>query len=148
MPERLQVVFDTNVLIPMIIPASQSARLLLRLHQAGHRVVTSPQIIREAREKMLTKERLRQWLGVADQEIERFLDRLPTVCYVVPGVRQAHGAVPADPKDDMIVAAALESRADYIVSEDKHLLELGQYQGIKIMNREQFGAELDRLGVP
>ena len=63
-------------------------------------------------------------------------------------VRQAHGSVPADPKDDMVVAAALEANASYIVSEDKHLLDLGDYEGIKIMNRKQFGAELDRLGVP
>ena len=67
---------------------------------------------------------------------------------LVPGIRQAHGAVKADPKDDMIIAAALESKAEYIVSEDKHLLDLKKYRGIKIMNREQFAAELDRLGVP
>jgi hypothetical protein len=34
------------------------------------------------------------------------------------------------------------------VSEDKHLLDLKKYQGIKIMNREQFAVELDRLGMP
>ena len=47
----------------------------------------------------------------------------------------------------MIIAAALEAKAEYVISEDKHLLELDQYEGIKIMNREQFEAELDRLGV-
>ena len=36
---------------------------------------------------------------------------------MVPGIRQAHGAVKADPKDDIIIAAALESKASYIVSE-------------------------------
>ncbi|MFV2073841.1 MAG: hypothetical protein ACC742_14465 [Thermoanaerobaculales bacterium] len=34
-----------------------------------------------------------------------------------------------------------------IVSEDKHLLDLKEYQGIKIMNRAQFETELNRLGV-
>jgi len=47
----------------------------------------------------------------------------------------------------MIIAAALESKAEYIVSEDKHLLDLKEYQGIKIMNREGFETELDRLEV-
>lgn len=32
--------------------------------------------------------------------------------------------MPADPKHDMVVAAALESNAAYIVSEHKHLLKL------------------------
>jgi predicted nucleic acid-binding protein len=48
----------------------------------------------------------------------------------------------------MIIAAALESQASYIVSEDKHLLDLKSYHGIKILNRHDFSLELDRLGVP
>ena len=97
---------------------------------------------------METKRSVREWLKVSDDQIESFLSVvLPARTVRVPGVRNAHGAVPDDPEDDMIVAAALESGASYIISEDKHLLDLGEYQGIKIMNREQFDAELDRLGV-
>ena len=54
---------------------------------------------------------------------------LPGKTVAIHGNRQAHGAVPADPKDDKIVAAALEAEATYIISEDKHLLELKEYQG-------------------
>jgi predicted nucleic acid-binding protein len=68
--------------------------------------------------------------------------------WLLPGYHQLHGAVPADPKDDIIIAAALESGASYIVSEDKHLLDLKQYGGIRIMNRVEFEQELDRLDVP
>jgi predicted nucleic acid-binding protein len=97
---------------------------------------------------METKRSVRQWLKLSDDQIERFLTEvLPAKTVGVPGVRNAHGAVPADPKDDMIIAAALESRASYIISEDKHLLNLGEYQVIKILNREEFEAELDHLGV-
>jgi predicted nucleic acid-binding protein len=47
-----------------------------------------------------------------------------------------------------IIAAALESGAKYIISEDKHLLAVGQHQGISIFTRNQFQEELDRIGVP
>jgi predicted nucleic acid-binding protein len=67
---------------------------------------------------------------------------------MVPGHRQAHGAVPADPKDDIVIAAALEAGAPYLVSEDKHLIDIGAYQGVTILSRDQSEAELDRLGVP
>lgn len=143
------VVFDTDVLIPIILGRrSRSARLFSRLESAGWRVATSPQILVEVRDKMLTKEPLRKWLKRTDEEIEKFVDRLAVICELVRGKRQAHGAVPADPKDDKIIAAALEAHAAYLISEDKHLLKLGSYRGIKIMNREQFAAELDRLNVP
>jgi hypothetical protein len=142
-------VFDTSVLIPLILKASRSTRLFLRLEAAGWWVAVSPQIVAETRDKMQTKRSVREWLKVSDEQIDEFLNTvLPGKTVRLLAYRQAHGAVPADPKDDKIIAAALEAKASYIVSEDKHLLDLKEYQGIKIMNRAQFEAELDRLGVP
>jgi putative PIN family toxin of toxin-antitoxin system len=149
MPASNIVVFDANVLITLIVPASLSTRLLERLDAAGWEVAASPQLLAEVADKLRTKATLRRWANVSDQEIEEFLtETLLDLVSLLPGIQQAVGAVPADPKDDMIVAAALESQAAYIVSEDKHLLVLKSYQGITIMNRQQFAAELDRLGVP
>ena len=143
------VIFDTSVLIPLIIEKSRSTRLFIRLEAAGWAVAVSPQLSAETRAKMETKRSVREWLKVSDEEIENFLTEvLPSRTMQVPGYRQAHGAVPADPKDDMVIAAALEAHAAYIISEDKHLLDIGDYRGVKIMNREEFTAELDRLGVP
>ena len=148
MAQQLVIVFDTSVLVPLILPASRSAGLFNRLRASGHRVAVTEPIYKELEEKLLTNQRLRDWMKRSDDEITKFLTDLRKNCYLLPGHRQAHGAVPADPKDDIIIAAALESKASYIVSEDKHLLDLKEYQGVKIMNREEFAAELDRLGVP
>jgi putative PIN family toxin of toxin-antitoxin system len=149
MPEGHVVVFDTNVLIPLLLTASQSTRLFLRLEAARWRVAASPQILQEVGEKVRRKESVRKWIRLSDEEIEVFLqESLPDMVTLVQGVRNAHGAVVADPTDDKIVAAALEAGAGYIISEDKHLLDLSEYRGIKIMSRDEFGAELDRLGVP
>ncbi len=142
------IVFDTNVLIPLIIAASRSTRLFRRLRASGHKVATSLEILEEAREKMLTSPTLRKWLDLSDDEIVQFLEDLATVCVVVPGLIGVHGVVVADPDDDKILSAAVESRAEYIISEDRHLLSLGTWQGIQILNRDDFSAELDRLGVP
>lgn len=144
----MQVVFDTDVLIPMIIEASRSARLFSRLQAAGHEVVVSPQILDEVGEKLRTKQSLRKWLKLTDDEIETFLSDLPSLCHLVPGLVNAHGAVPADPKDDKIIAAAIEGKADYIISEDKHLRDLKEHQGIKIMSRDELAAALDQPGIP
>jgi predicted nucleic acid-binding protein len=52
-----------------------------------------------------------------------------------------------DPKDEIFIACAVEGEADYIVSWDKDLLDLGQYQGIKMVRAETFVAILDALEV-
>ena len=40
----------------------------------------------------------------------------------------------ADPDDDMVLACAIAAQANLIVSGDAHLLDLGAYQSIPIMN--------------
>ncbi|MEX0701006.1 MAG: putative toxin-antitoxin system toxin component, PIN family [Planctomycetales bacterium] len=144
----MTIVFDSNVLIPLILEASKSTRLFSRLRNAGHQVALSPELYDEVREKLRTKQALREWLGLPDKDIEEFLQQLPVLCAVVQGVANVRGSVPADPDDEMVIAAAVDANADYIVTEDKHLLELQEYDGIRILNRDEFAAELDRLGVP
>ena len=54
-------------------------------------------------------------------------------------------AVPADPKDDMVVATAVAAKAEYLVTGDrKHLLSLGTYEGIQIVTPREFLELLDR----
>jgi uncharacterized protein len=149
MPSDFLVVFDANVLIPLIIPHSRSTRLFLRLLAAEINVAVTPSILEEVREKMLTKPDLRQWLGLMDDtQIDQFVHELMNLCWMAPGLLTIQGVVPNDPDDDKIIAAALESGAKYIISEDKHLLSMGKHQDITILSRDQFQEELDRLGVP
>ena len=142
-------VWDSNVLIPLILPRSKSFALYSRLDNAGWIISATPAILEEVREKLETKPSLRKWLALSDDDIAEFVNRvLPALVRVYPGVVTATGAVPDDPDDDVVIAAAIESQAKYIVSEDRHLLSLGNYAGINILNRDEFRTELDRLGVP
>lgn len=48
-----------------------------------------------------------------------------------------------DPKDNMFLECAVAGKADYIVSGDRHLLELKQYRGILIFSPRVFLAKLE-----
>jgi putative PIN family toxin of toxin-antitoxin system len=142
-------VWDTSVLIPLILPQSKSGAIYARLDNAGWIVAATPAILKEVRAKLTTKSSLKKWLGLSNDDIEQFVeDLLPALVRIYPGVVTAAGAVPSDPDDDVVVAAALESGAKYIISEDRHLIALGNYGGITTLNRDLFRDELDRLGVP
>ncbi len=148
MPAEVTV-WDSNALIPLILPQSKSSALYSRLDAAGWIVAATPPILDEVRDKLQTERSLKSWLGLGDADVAEFVDNiLPVLVRIYPGVVSAVGAVPADPDDDMVVAAALESQAMYIVSEDQHLLTLGNHAGIKILSRDAFRDELDRLSVP
>jgi putative PIN family toxin of toxin-antitoxin system len=51
--------------------------------------------------------------------------------------------VDADPNDDRFLEAGVTGRADYIVSGDRHLLELKNFRGIEILTAKEF---IGRLG--
>ena len=141
-------VWDSNVLIPLILPRSKSFALYTRLDEAGWQVASTPSILEEVREKLTTKTTLRKWLGLSDKDIHEFVNNLlPALVKLYPGAVTATGAVPADPDDDLVVAAAIESQSKYVVSEDRHLLDIGSYAGIRIVSRDELAAELDRFGV-
>ena len=46
--------------------------------------------------------------------------------------------VVTDPDDNKFVEAALEGKAEYIVSQDRHLLVLKDYREIKILHPDEF----------
>lgn len=61
-------VWDSSVLIPLILPRSKSSALYTRLDDAGWIVAATPAILQEVREKLETKSSLRRWLGLDDKD--------------------------------------------------------------------------------
>ncbi len=51
--------------------------------------------------------------------------------------------VESDPEDNKFIEAALEGNAQYIVSQDKHLLNVKEHCGIKIISPDEFLKLLD-----
>ena len=54
----------------------------------------------------------------------------------------ASGRVTRDPADDMVLAAAVGGRADWVVSLDRHLIDLAEVGGVRILRPGDFLVEL------
>jgi len=52
-------------------------------------------------------------------------------------------AVEADPDDDKFLEAAVAGNVDYLVSGDQHLLDLGSFRGIDIVDPRTFYERLE-----
>lgn len=55
---------------------------------------------------------------------------------VVP--HQAISGVVTDPNDDPIIDLAVTAKVEYLVTSDKRVLDVGQYQGVKILAARDF----------
>jgi uncharacterized protein len=104
-------------------------------------LVLSPEIIAETWRKLLTSNRLRARYRYTDERAHSFAKSLLRISEVIRDAPPLTGIV-HDPEDDMVVACAAAGRADYIVTRDKDLLSIESYQGIAMLEPEEFRALL------
>ena len=135
-----RVVIDTVVFVRSLLnPHSRSGRLIFA-HANEYRLILSAPVIREILEVLQRPEITRKIRFVGGMDTRRVLDllsqaELVEVAQISPASR--------DPKDDKFLTTAVLGEADYVVSEDRDLLDLEEYQGIKIVNVATF---LELLG--
>ena len=137
----IRAVIDTNLLVRYVLTNSALlSRIVDHWEQGTFVYLTSPQIIAELKD-VLRRPRLRARM-VADPE--------PLIAVVEADTEQTSGAlvlagICRDPKDEIFLACAVEGQADYIISDDRDLLDLDAYQSIAIIRPAAFVAILDAL---
>lgn len=137
-PPDLRAVVDTSVLIALLWGHGAVCVRLLDLWESRRFVlVTSPQVIGELREVL---ERPKMRAHVAAAEAQALLASLELDAVVTPGELTLPGAT-RDPKDDKVLACALEGEAQLLVTLDPDLLTLAVFQGVRIVNPVQFVRE-------
>lgn len=140
-----KIVADTNLIISAAInPAGNPAQILDAVIDDRLILITSPAILDEVR-RVFTYPRIRKWLkkrGVSVEDTEDYIEKLSRVAVMVDGDPDLE-VIEDDPDDNMIVAAAVEGRADCIVSGDHHLTDLQEYQDIKILTPAAFLKEME-----
>ena len=62
---------------------------------------------------------------------------LVEVIVLVPGAMEVD-EVKDDPEDNKILACALEGNADFVVSGDHHLTDIGFFRGVSIVKPDTF----------
>lgn len=130
-----RVVFDTNVLISATLwDNSVAQKFLFKCLKENIQIFSSQEIIEEYK-KILARD-----FDYKEQEIGEILERILQFLTLVSPTKKVN-LIKEDAEDNKIVECALESKARYIVSYDKHLLKLKEYQEIKIVNpKEVLGA--------
>lgn len=125
----MRLLLDTNVLVSAMLFGGLPQNLVQQAFRGEFELVTSEAILDElegvlrekfARPPVVARALREELASVAD------VRRPPQTLRVT-----------RDPADDMVLAAALDGRADSIVTGDKDLLPLGTYEGISILTVRQ-----------
>lgn len=128
----LRVTADTNVIISALNFPGNPLRILDMAEAGEIRLAVSDDILTEV-ERVLQRPKF----GWTHEQVDRAIRQLSAFAeHVEP--KQRIDVVKNDPTDNRIVECATASGSDYLVSGDKHLLKLGQYQGVKIVTPADF----------
>jgi putative PIN family toxin of toxin-antitoxin system len=135
-----RAVVDTNVLVSGIIAPHGAPRRILEAWHAGQfTLVTSEAIVVEVA-RVLRYPRIRDRYSLTEDDVVTVVDSLRTDAEVVAGLYEVQRSVA--PADDMFLACALEGLGEYIVSGDRHLLEIGSYHDVLVVTPRHFVALL------
>lgn len=131
-------VLDTNVLVSGLInPHGAPARILAAWRDEKFELVVSDPILQEVGE-VLNREKIRRYYQSVDRDLPvKLIAGLRRFARLVPGQIKVD-LVEADPADNMFLSAALEARADYLVTGDHHLLQLKAFEGTSIVRPVEF----------
>jgi putative PIN family toxin of toxin-antitoxin system len=126
--ESERVVFDTNVLISGLLSTTSTPAQALELAIRRDKMVATFETLRELMTKLLEPKFDRY---VSRERRDSLLLRLSPLVEIVEVEQPVRAS--RDPKDDKFLEAAVNGRADVLVTGDRDLQDLHPFRGIAIL---------------
>ncbi len=132
----MNVVFDANVLVSGLSrrTASPPTILMDMWKRGSFDVAVSDHILAKV-EEAWSKPYFQSFHP--DAEIAYILEEIRALAGNVAPVADVHG-VAEDDEDDLVLATAVGAKADYLVTGDKHVLNISEFRGIRIVSPRDF----------
>lgn len=139
---RLRLVLDTNTAVSALLWRGPPHHLVVRSGGLSLTLFSSPVLLAEL-EEVLGYPKLAKAVaasGLQPAQLRQRYQRLVTV--IEPP--EITPIILADPDDDHVLACAMAAKAELIVSGDRHLLDLREYQRMPIVLAAQALQRLER----
>jgi uncharacterized protein len=136
----MKVFFDTNVYVAEAILGQAAERMIAATQRASWRILCSTTVLDEVERVLTAKLGFSRRLGLLTQ------DRIVRRARLIESGRIPHD-VPDDPADTPILSAAVAAGADYLVTNDAHLLAMNPYRGLRILSMDDYLRLLVREGL-
>jgi len=134
-----RVILDTNILVSMAL-GGQVGKINDRWRAGEFIVVVSEEIVSEYLDILQ-----RPNLHLKSRTIAVITGRIYRKAKFVKPEERVSG-IQSDPKDDKFLEAAIAGQVDFIVSGDKHLLNLENFRSIPIITAREFLNQFESNG--
>ena len=124
----MRVVIDTNVWVSRLLLGNSVAALTVDKALREHEVVVSEALIEELAD-VLARGKFDKYVSIEDRE--GFVRRVLQVATVAPVLSEVTDC--REPKDNHLLALALDSETKCLVSGDRDLIALNPWRGVAII---------------
>jgi putative PIN family toxin of toxin-antitoxin system len=137
----MRVTPDTNTVVSGSLWEGNPRRILTAARDGLIELFTSQQLLDEL-EVVLTRSKFQAKLMAARQSAQAVVGSYAFVATIVEA-NEIEPVILRDPDDDAVLACALASESEIIVSGDNDLLDLGAYKNIRILSATEFLSEFN-----
>ena len=130
----MNIVFDSNIYIAAFATHGV-CHLMLESCITEHGVFISDFILGEIKEKLIKK------IKLPPETVDEIISYLGEQA-IVTNPKNLVSDICRDPDDDNIISLGLAAKAEYIVTGDRDLLDIGQYASLHMVSPKEFSEVL------
>lgn len=126
----MRLVLDTNVVASAMLWGGNPKRLLQARREKRVELFTSVAMLAELTD-ILVRPKFANKVAASLMTVDQLVDGYAELTQVVRPTPTPR--IVSDPDDDVVIGTALAAKADLLVTGDRGLLDVGTYQGVRIV---------------
>lgn len=132
----MRIVLDTNVWLSAIFWEGEASKIIDKASSKKIEIIISKEIISEIIDVLNREAKFQRFLRNKKQSIEELIRTILSISRLIETKTKLR--VIEHHPDNRILEAALNGKADYILSYNKHILDLAEFKNIKMITPTDF----------
>ena len=133
----MRVVLDTNIWLSAVFWKGEASKVIESCATKKIELVITENIVSEIVEIVNREAKFQKFIKNLKESVEELVRTILSIATLIETQSKIE-LIKDHPKDNMILEAALDGKADYIISYDKHLRSMLQFNKIKIITPTDF----------
>ena len=133
----MKVVLDTNVLLSTIFWQGEANKVIENCKRKNIQIIVTDKILSEIIDVLNKEAKFQRFISNRNECVGGLIRAILSIA-VLKKSKTKLEIIKEDPKDNIILESALDGKVNYIVSYDKHLLNMLEFRKIKILKPGEF----------